>query len=309
VTDVLPIAELTNHAQRFRCEALRCVLTARDCLARQGAVRLGGRNQTGVKTIPAHPTCQRCPTGEGPAVVAQLAGVVDDGARPQVVLPIQAPTPANANRRQRLATTPTIQETPVETTAPTPAPRDQADPPAKLCTECGKLPPAPVIDGAKRKTLPAERTWCHKCRKRALDLRRKVAASKAPKRPVGRPKRVGPVQPPHRRDDLDAAARATPKPVNIDRKAPAEDDIRAMCAEIADMLCAKNRAYGNSALEPVRVFSKVGFVEQIRVRLDDKLSRLARGDNAGEDVVLDLIGYLVLLRIAEKCAAHNHTSP
>ena len=36
------------------------------------------------------------------------------------------------------------------------------------------------------------------------------------------------------------------------------------------------------------------------MRIDDKLSRLARGtDYADEDTVLDLIGYLVLLRIAE----------
>ena len=41
-------------------------------------------------------------------------------------------------------------------------------------------------------------------------------------------------------------------------------------------------------------------MEQIRVRIDDKLSRLARGQAAGEDVVLDLIGYLVLLRVAER---------
>ena len=33
------------------------------------------------------------------------------------------------------------------------------------------------------------------------------------------------------------------------------------------------------------------------VRIDDKLSRLAKGPQAGEDAVLDLIGYLVLLRV------------
>ena len=36
------------------------------------------------------------------------------------------------------------------------------------------------------------------------------------------------------------------------------------------------------------------------MRIDDKLSRLARGRAAGEDVTLDLIGYLILLRVAEK---------
>ena len=83
-------------------------------------------------------------------------------------------------------------------------------------------------------------------------------------------------------------------------KGPLEDEIRTECLAIADMLCAKNRAYGNSALCPVRIFSTANVTEQIRVRLDDKLSRLQRGHAGGEDVVLDLIGYLILLRIAEK---------
>lgn len=90
--------------------------------------------------------------------------------------------------------------------------------------------------------------------------------------------------------------------VIAEQKGPAEDDIRSVCGEIADMLAAKNRAYGNAALDPVRIFSKASPVEQILVRLDDKLSRLSRGEAAGEDVELDLIGYLVLLRVARRRA-------
>ena len=80
---------------------------------------------------------------------------------------------------------------------------------------------------------------------------------------------------------------------------PAARAIRTVCADITAMLLAKNAAYGNSALDPVRVFSKASPTEQILVRLDDKLSRLARGHAAGEDVVRDLIGYLVLLLISQ----------
>jgi hypothetical protein len=72
------------------------------------------------------------------------------------------------------------------------------------------------------------------------------------------------------------------------------------CDRLKDMLLAKNAAYGCSALDPVRIFSKADPVEQIRVRLDDKLSRLARGTAAGEDVEADLCGYLILLRVARK---------
>jgi len=77
-------------------------------------------------------------------------------------------------------------------------------------------------------------------------------------------------------------------------------EIREECDAVRDVLLEKNRAYGDSAINPVRIFSKASAEEQILVRLDDKLSRLARGHAAGEDVTLDLIGYLVLLRVARK---------
>jgi hypothetical protein len=82
--------------------------------------------------------------------------------------------------------------------------------------------------------------------------------------------------------------------------ADTQDLIREECAALADMLVAKNRAYGDSAIRPMRVFAKSDPVEQIKVRLDDKLSRLARGSAAGEDVELDLLGYLILLRVARR---------
>jgi hypothetical protein len=69
---------------------------------------------------------------------------------------------------------------------------------------------------------------------------------------------------------------------------------------IEDLLLTKNRAYGDSALNPLRIFSRADPVEQLKVRIDDKLSRIARGDEhlESEDVVVDLIGYLILLLVA-----------
>ena len=84
---------------------------------------------------------------------------------------------------------------------------------------------------------------------------------------------------------------------------PLHQRIADECNAIRQMLQEKNSAYGNSAMDPVRMFSKANPAEQLRVRIDDKISRLARGNAAGEDVILDLIGYLVLLRIAERGAA------
>ena len=72
------------------------------------------------------------------------------------------------------------------------------------------------------------------------------------------------------------------------------------CHEIAHMLIKKNISYGNSALDPVRIFSKAGPREQLHVRIDDKLNRLMKGtDYPGDNDIDDLIGYLVLLKIAK----------
>lgn len=70
---------------------------------------------------------------------------------------------------------------------------------------------------------------------------------------------------------------------------------------IAKLLIEKNKAYGDSALNPVRVFSKSSRIEQLNVRIDDKISRIQRGSEYGdEDTIRDLIGYLVLRIIAEE---------
>ena len=70
---------------------------------------------------------------------------------------------------------------------------------------------------------------------------------------------------------------------------------------ITKMLIEKNRKYGNSALKPQRIFSKASAIEQIKVRIDDKLSRMKNQQNdEDEDVITDLIGYLILLKIAKE---------
>lgn len=80
-----------------------------------------------------------------------------------------------------------------------------------------------------------------------------------------------------------------------------QDDISDTCDKIKSMLLDKNRKYGNSALQPKRIFSKVNTVEQLNVRIDDKVSRIMnRQKDEDEDVELDLIGYLILKRVALK---------
>ena len=80
-----------------------------------------------------------------------------------------------------------------------------------------------------------------------------------------------------------------------------ESKISVVCDDIKELLIHKNRKYGNSALEPNRIFSKCSATEQLLVRIDDKLNRIMKGAGllaTDEDVVNDLIGYLVLLKIS-----------
>ena len=81
-------------------------------------------------------------------------------------------------------------------------------------------------------------------------------------------------------------------------KAPSGQAIYDKCMEIATMLLKKNIAYGNSALEPIRVFSTASTSEQLLVRIDDKLNRIKNGvEYQDEDAIDDLIGYLILLKV------------
>ena len=80
-----------------------------------------------------------------------------------------------------------------------------------------------------------------------------------------------------------------------------ENAIVNECNKLIKLLIDKNRAYGNSALDPVRTFSSADNIEQLKVRIDDKLSRFQRGtEYMGDNDIDDLMGYLVLLKIAMK---------
>ncbi len=70
--------------------------------------------------------------------------------------------------------------------------------------------------------------------------------------------------------------------------------------QITDLLKSKNKAYGNTALNPSNVFSKLDSTEAICARLDDKLARIQnKGINdKTEDTVDDIIGYLLLLKMS-----------
>jgi hypothetical protein len=76
--------------------------------------------------------------------------------------------------------------------------------------------------------------------------------------------------------------------------------ITEVVSQLQELLITKNKAYGNSALEPINIFSKNDSVDSLCARIDDKLSRIKNKglSDETEDTLFDLAGYLILLIIA-----------
>lgn len=79
-------------------------------------------------------------------------------------------------------------------------------------------------------------------------------------------------------------------------------EIITITEEIQELLISKNEAYGDSALNPANIFATGSAVENLASRIDDKLMRIKNKgiSDETEDTVSDLIGYLILLKIALK---------
>jgi len=61
---------------------------------------------------------------------------------------------------------------------------------------------------------------------------------------------------------------------------------------VGDVLTEKNKRYGSSALNPIKVFEGKSMVGQ---RADDKISRIKNSDVLRKNDICDLIGYLTLM--------------
>ena len=79
-----------------------------------------------------------------------------------------------------------------------------------------------------------------------------------------------------------------------------EELIQKVGNEVIDLLISKNRSYGDSATNPCNIFSKGSAIDSLCARLDDKLMRIKnKGINdKTEDTVQDIIGFLILLKVA-----------
>lgn len=88
------------------------------------------------------------------------------------------------------------------------------------------------------------------------------------------------------------------------------EKIERVGAEIIGLLISKNEAYGDSATNPVNIFSDGNAVDSLCARIDDKISRIAQKGiyDKTEDTVKDLVGYLILLLVALKDQEENKES-
>ncbi|MGI5116680.1 hypothetical protein [Treponema sp. SP13] len=81
---------------------------------------------------------------------------------------------------------------------------------------------------------------------------------------------------------------------------PTQQKIAELTEAIRDLLLYKNRRYGDSALNPKKIFYKGDARNSILIRLDDKLGRIMTNtDNTPRiNDVADIIGYCTLLLIS-----------
>ena len=77
-----------------------------------------------------------------------------------------------------------------------------------------------------------------------------------------------------------------------------QDKISKVFNGMRDLVLEKNKRYGDSALNPIKCFSKVSADESIRIRLDDKLKRIMNASEIRKNDVADIIGYLSLLCVS-----------
>ena len=88
---------------------------------------------------------------------------------------------------------------------------------------------------------------------------------------------------------------------SVDQERPVDELISEECLALERMLLAKNAAYNNSLHSEPPLFP-IDNITGIQARINDKLNRIKQVGltDETEDSVLDLIGYLIHLRIALK---------
>lgn len=81
---------------------------------------------------------------------------------------------------------------------------------------------------------------------------------------------------------------------------PTQQKIKDVLSGMTDLLLYKNRKYGDSAINPKKIFYKGDSTNSILIRLDDKIGRVMSSTEVKPRVndVADIIGYCTLLLVS-----------
>lgn len=85
-----------------------------------------------------------------------------------------------------------------------------------------------------------------------------------------------------------------------------QKQIQQVTENFSEFLIEKNKRYGNSALSPIDVFGNhidsdnASALNNMFVRLDDKLSRIKNSETLRKNDIADLVGYLLLLCVHQE---------
>lgn len=81
---------------------------------------------------------------------------------------------------------------------------------------------------------------------------------------------------------------------------PTQQKIKDILSGMTDLLLYKNKKYGDSAINPKKIFYKGDSMNSILIRLDDKIGRVMSNTEEKPRVndVADIIGYCTLLLVS-----------
>lgn len=88
---------------------------------------------------------------------------------------------------------------------------------------------------------------------------------------------------------------------------PTQQKIHEIMGAMKDLLLYKNQKYGDSAINPKKIFYKGDSTNSILIRLDDKIGRVMSNTEEKPRVndVCDIIGYCTLLLISMGVTAED----
>jgi len=88
------------------------------------------------------------------------------------------------------------------------------------------------------------------------------------------------------------------EPVTATKEKTSKEQIETVCDNLKSLLLYKNEKYGDSALHPIKVFSKASAETGLLQRLDDKIARIKNSPEIRLNDTVDIAAYCILLCVS-----------